>query len=87
MCLCFQIKIPDRAKQENGGTNGGGVDEDGHAVNGAVPPSGSNDIIRITGRSENCEKAKEALVNLVPINIEVRYLIWDIMLRFGVVLP
>lgn len=58
-----QIKIPDRANKENG-TNGNG--EDAQPVNGV-----SNDIIRITGRADNCEAAKQALINLVPINIEV----------------
>ncbi len=57
-----QIKIPDRANKENG-TNGNGEE----AVNGV-----SNDIIRITGRADNCEAARQALINLVPVNIEVR---------------
>jgi len=56
-----QIKIPDRAKEN--GTNG----EEG--VNGGSV--GGSDIIRITGRKDNCEAAKQALVNLVPINIDV----------------
>ena len=57
-----QIKIPDRAKEN--GTNGEEV------VNGNGD-CGSHDVIKITGRSENCESAKQALINLVPINIEV----------------
>ena len=61
-----QIKIPDRANKENG-TNGNG--EEAQPVNGV-----SNDIIRITGRSDNCEAAKQALVNLVPINIEASFI-------------
>ena len=63
-----QIKIPDRANKENG-TNGNGNGEEAQPVNGV-----SNDIIRITGRSDNCEAAKQALVNLVPINIEASFI-------------
>ena len=65
-----QIKIPDRANKENNGIAANG--DEHHSV---VPEIGAapvnNDIIRITGRSDNCEAAKEALINLVPINIEV----------------
>ena len=58
-----QIKIPDRAKEN--GTNG----EEG--VNGGGAGNGGSDVIRITGRNDNCEGAKQALINLVPINIDV----------------
>jgi len=53
-----QIKIPDRQRETNG---------EAPAVNG----NHSNDVIKITGRPENCEKAKQALIDMVPINIEV----------------
>jgi len=56
---------PDRAKEN--GSNG----EEG--VNGAAV---ATDVIRITGRNDNCEAAKEALISLVPINIEVSFEIW-----------
>ncbi|KAG7307616.1 hypothetical protein JYU34_007838 [Plutella xylostella] len=40
--------------------------------NGDEPAeSGPNDVIRITGRPENCEAAKKALLEQVPITIEV----------------
>lgn len=31
------------------------------------------DIIRITGKRENCEAAKQALHDLVPVTVEVSY--------------
>jgi len=60
-----QIKIPDRKSskaQPNGITNGQDEDTNGHD---------NSDIIRISGRKENCEDAAAALNALVPINIEV----------------
>lgn len=39
-------------------------------VNGEEPVR-SCDTIKITGKPENCEAAKEALLNLVPVTIEV----------------
>ena len=65
-----QIKIPDRANKENNGTAANG--DEHHSAAPAIGDSPvNNDIIRITGRSDNCEAAKQALINLVPINIEV----------------
>jgi hypothetical protein len=29
------------------------------------------DVIRITGKQENCEAAKRALLDLVPVTVEV----------------
>ncbi|XP_052081432.1 vigilin-like [Mytilus californianus] len=74
------IKFPDRAPQQNGGgQNDGGQ-------NGAVPaenslPNGDvngdeaghnkSDIIVITGKPENCEAAKLALQDLVPVTEEM----------------
>ena len=63
-----QIKIPDRKSskaQPNGITNGQDEDTNGHD---------NSDIIRISGRKENCEDAAAALNALVPINIEVTLL-------------
>lgn len=37
----------------------------------AEPAIRQSDIIRITGKEENCEKAKQALLDLIPITIEV----------------
>lgn len=37
-----------------------------------VPTIRPCDIIRITGKAENCEAAKEALLNNVPITVEVK---------------
>lgn len=60
-----QIKFPDRENTEeypghgqlNGDINGG--------------PVRHCDVIRITGKEENCLKAKQALLDLVPITINV----------------
>jgi predicted PilT family ATPase len=57
-----QIKFPERENSNNG-------EEEEH-VNG----DGANrpcDIIRITGKKENCEEAKQALLDLMPVTIEV----------------
>lgn len=64
-----QIKFPDReiideVTEINGG--GGGDDE----VNGE--PIRLCDIIRINGKKENCEAAKQALLNLVPVTEEIQ---------------
>jgi len=57
-----QIKFPEKAKpMVNGDVNG---TANGHGA--------ENDIIRISGKRENCEAAAEALKALVPINIEVQ---------------
>jgi hypothetical protein len=60
--ISLTTMTPDRAKEN--GSNG----EEG--VNGAAV---ATDVIRITGRKDNCEAAKEALISLVPINIEVSF--------------
>lgn len=57
-----QIKFPERENFNNG--------EQEEHVNG----DGANrpcDTIRITGKQENCAKAKQALLDLVPVTIEV----------------
>ena len=57
-----QIKFPEKAKagamngEVNGETNGHGTE---------------SDIIRISGKKDNCEAAANALKALVPINIQV----------------
>lgn len=56
-----QIKFPDRESSENEIQNGD--------VN--ADPIRKCDIIRITGKEENCYGAKKALLDLVPITIEV----------------
>ncbi|CAG2229559.1 Vigilin [Mytilus edulis] len=79
------IKFPDRAPQQNGGApNAGG--QNGEGQNGAAPaenslPNGDvngdeaghnkSDIIVITGKPENCEAAKLALQDLVPVTEEM----------------
>lgn len=42
-------------------------------LNGDINPDAVRpcDIIRITGKEENCLKAKQALLDLVPVTIEV----------------
>jgi polyribonucleotide nucleotidyltransferase len=57
-----QIKFPDRANAEFEVENNGDVSDE---IN---KPS---DTIRITGKSENCENAKKALLDLVPITMEM----------------
>ena len=44
--------------------------ENGEATGDAVSPA---DIIRITGLPKNAEAAKQALLDLVPIEVEVNY--------------
>lgn len=67
-----QIKFPDRDATElvegmfNGGTNGNGADG-----NSTEEPVRQCDIIRITGRIEKCNAAKQALIDLIPISEEI----------------
>ncbi|XP_022819366.1 vigilin [Spodoptera litura] len=58
-----QIKFPERDTTE-------GADVPVKENNESAEP-GPNDIIRITGRPENCEAAKKALLEQVPITIDV----------------
>jgi len=62
-----QIKFPEKARPGNGTPNG---DLNGGETNGHDTPD-STEIIRISGKKENCEAAAEALKALVPINIKV----------------
>lgn len=60
-----QIKFPDKDRPEE--------HFDYEQVNGEVDtePVRQSDIIRITGKEENCLLAKQALLDLVPITINV----------------
>merc|ERR1712088_262523 len=60
-----QIKIPDRKSSNKAQQNGTANDQENS--NDAE----NSDIIRVSGRKENCEDAVAALKALVPINIEV----------------
>ena len=60
-----QIKIPDRKSSNKAQQNGTANDQENS--NDAE----SSDVIRVSGRKENCEDAVAALKALVPINIEV----------------
>ncbi|GLV35995.1 Dodeca-satellite-binding protein 1 [Carabus blaptoides fortunei] len=59
-----QVKFPDRDATD---------DYADCELNGDVnqEPVRKCDVIRITGKLENCEKAKQALLDLVPITVEV----------------
>merc|ERR1712223_1909307 len=61
-----QIKFPEK-RSGNGTPNG---DLNGSDTNGHVTPD-NTEIIRISGKKDNCEAAAQALKALVPINIEV----------------
>ncbi|KAK3104810.1 hypothetical protein FSP39_010756 [Pinctada imbricata] len=65
------IKFPDRPSQENQ-TNGNmvnGVEGEGDQADKSPKKS---DVIIITGKPENCENAKEALLELVPVTEEIK---------------
>ncbi|PSN46530.1 Vigilin [Blattella germanica] len=64
-----QIKFPDRNAQEYHNHQ-----EESEQQNGELEdhePVRMCDVIRITGKQENCELAKQALLDLVPITVEV----------------
>lgn len=69
-----QIKFPDRdAPRDEEYQENGEIDANGDV---GVPTEPDNkprksDIIKITGKRENCEKASEALLGLVPVTVEV----------------
>merc|ERR1719323_1854072 len=58
-----QIKFPDKAVENGGAEPGNHVNGDGRSAN--------PNIIRITGKKENCAAANKALLELVPITAEV----------------
>ncbi len=65
-----QIKIPERPNRdrERDAARAAGQEQQ-EATNGnGVSP---NNIIKITGKKEKCERAAEALRDLVPVNVEV----------------
>ncbi|XP_043645703.1 vigilin [Drosophila teissieri] len=77
-----QIKFPDRDATEpvevltNGGSgeNGGEEGQEGEQQAEKEPeqePVRQCDVIRITGRIEKCEAAKQALLDLIPIEEEL----------------
>jgi hypothetical protein len=76
-----QIKFPEKAKTgataTDKATTNGDVNGDGDVVVPVpVPVKSTNghldcDIIKISGKKEDCEAAAKALQDLVPINIEV----------------
>ncbi|XP_039479948.1 vigilin [Drosophila santomea] len=77
-----QIKFPDRGATEpvevltNGGSgeNGGEEGQEGEQQAEKEPeqePIRQCDVIRITGRIEKCEAAKQALLDLIPIEEEL----------------
>merc|ERR1712088_316886 len=61
-----QIKIPDRKSSNKAQQNGTANDQQENSNDAE-----SSDVIRVSGRKENCEDAVAALKALVPINIEV----------------
>ncbi|GJQ75567.1 hypothetical protein Trydic_g17648 [Trypoxylus dichotomus] len=60
-----QIKFPDKSNTEEYYKS--------EAINGDMnsEPVRQCDVIRITGKADNCEKAKQALIDLIPITIDV----------------
>lgn len=62
-----QIKFPEKDSGMHL-TNG---EEDGAQVNGeAEPETRPQDIVRIMGKKERCEAARDALLELVPVTVE-----------------
>ena len=59
-----QVKFPDKAVE-----NGGSVPQQ----EGDQQRSSNPNIIRITGKKGNCEAASQALLELVPIEAQVKY--------------
>lgn len=64
-----QIKFPEK---DSGNANG---DESHGQVNGEVNGDGEvatrpQDIVRVMGKKDNCEKARDALLSLVPVTVE-----------------
>ncbi|PNF18399.1 Vigilin [Cryptotermes secundus] len=68
--FCVNIKFPDRDAQEEYHNH----QDEGQQPNGNVEehePVRVCDVIRITGKRENCEAAQRALLDLVPVTVEV----------------
>ncbi|KAH8407443.1 hypothetical protein KR222_001267, partial [Zaprionus bogoriensis] len=69
-----QIKFPDRDATEpvEGLSNGvNGNEEEGGEAESTAEPVRQCDVIRITGRIEKCNAAKQALIDLIPIEEEL----------------
>ncbi|RWS27624.1 vigilin-like protein [Leptotrombidium deliense] len=73
-----QIKFPDRVPRGNnepeyvnGSNHTGDEMSDSEHSEGRSPLPRKSDIIVIIGRKKNCESAKQALIALIPITIEV----------------
>lgn len=69
-----QIKFPDRNTQDDQGFGYMDGDVGNNLPNGdssEAPTVRPCDVIRITGKPENCEAAKQALIDNVPITIEM----------------
>jgi hypothetical protein len=61
--LCCYILEEYHSQQDEGQQPNGDVEE--------REPVRMCDVIRITGKQENCEAAKRALLDLVPVTVEV----------------
>lgn len=75
-----QIKFPERdlgQNQNQGQSHMANGEEEGHQVNGetaeegAPPPTRPQDIVRIIGKKDQCEAARDALLASVPVSQEV----------------
>ncbi|CAG0883419.1 unnamed protein product [Cyprideis torosa] len=69
-----QVKFPDKRGGRIIENSANRPEEEPPLLNGDVPAGDGgnpNDFIRITGRKENCEKARDALLSLVPVTEEV----------------
>ncbi|XP_054285585.1 LOW QUALITY PROTEIN: vigilin [Macrosteles quadrilineatus] len=64
-----QIKFPERSNYQDE-EEGDHPAENGDLVNGDVAPK-LCDTIKITGKPENCEAAKQALLDNVPITVQM----------------
>lgn len=73
------IKFPERAKTNGNVVDGEHIngdrasdDETSERSDGLSPQRKRSDVILISGRREHCEAAKEALLNSIPIELEVQ---------------
>ena len=67
-----QIKFPEKNSNPQKMPNGDLPNGEAPPTNGNGNGHHENDIIKISGKKENCDAAANALKALVPINIEVR---------------
>lgn len=67
-----KIKFPDRDRYDDSGFHNGDMNgNDDSSDKSSTKHRRRSDIIYVTGRKENCEKAKNALQAQIPITIEV----------------